>query len=66
MQGLDNMVVFLDDIIVTDKIRKDHIAKLNKGFKILLGAGLKITFEKLGSFQIKIWDIGFIIKTIII
>lgn len=58
-QGIANVVVFLDDILITGKTRQEHISNLDKVFNILERAGLKIALDKCAFFQPRISYLGF-------
>ena len=40
LQGLDGVVVYLDDILITRKRRKEHLQRLEEVLKRLQDAGL--------------------------
>ncbi|XP_064642179.1 uncharacterized protein K02A2.6-like [Lineus longissimus] len=46
LQGLDHVVVYLDDILVTGKTAQEHLANLEKVLKRLLDAGWRLREEK--------------------
>ncbi len=46
LQGLLGMLVYIDDILVTEKTRADHIAKLEAMLTRLEEAGVRLKCEK--------------------
>ncbi|XP_064622516.1 uncharacterized protein K02A2.6-like [Lineus longissimus] len=46
LQGLDHVVVYLDDILVTGKTAQEHLANLEKVLQRLLDAGWRLREEK--------------------
>lgn len=59
LQGLDGVVCFLDDILVTGKDRVEHIARLESVLSRLQDAGFKLSIEKCSFFQPKISYLGY-------
>ena len=47
-------MAYLDDILIYSKTEKKHLQKLDKAFKCLLKAGLKIKLSKCSFFKEKI------------
>ena len=61
LQGLDGVICFLDDILITGTSRQQHIITLKKVLEILQGAGLKVNKNKCLFFQDKVNYLGHII-----
>lgn len=59
LQGLDGVVCFLDDILITGRDRVEHIARLETVLSRLQNAGFKLAIEKCNFFQSKISYLGY-------
>ena len=46
LQGIPNVSIYLDDILVTGTSEEEHLATLDKVFGRLEGAGLKLKYNK--------------------
>lgn len=61
LSGLDGVLLFLDDICVTGKDKKEHSERLNQVFDRLEKAGLVLQKQKCLLFQDSISYLGFVI-----
>lgn len=61
--GLEGIVVFLDDILITGPDDKVHLERLEIALKILANAGLKLKLSKCKFFQEKIEYLGYVIDS---
>lgn len=61
LQGLDGVIVFLDDIVVTGRDRVEHLENVKKVFDRLSKAGFKLNLKKCKFFEPKITYLGHII-----
>lgn len=59
--GLDGVIVFLDDILVTGRDHSQHMERLCRVFNIIKNSGLKINLEKCSFFQKSISYLGYTI-----
>ena len=59
--GMDGVVVFLDDILITGKNDKEHLKRLELVLQKLNKAGLKVKSEKCKFFESHVEYLGFII-----
>ncbi|XP_044760766.1 uncharacterized protein LOC123318216 [Coccinella septempunctata] len=59
LQGVDGVVIFIDDIVVTGKDRAEHLERLEKVFERLQDAGFKISDNKCEFFKSKITYMGY-------
>ncbi|XP_044755016.1 uncharacterized protein LOC123313970 [Coccinella septempunctata] len=59
LQGVDGVVIFIDDIVVTGKDRAEHLERLEKVFERLQDAGFKISVNKCEFFKSKITYMGY-------
>ncbi|XP_074026021.1 uncharacterized protein K02A2.6 isoform X1 [Leptinotarsa decemlineata] len=59
LQGLDQVVNFIDDIVVTGSNSKEHLLNLEKVFQRLQNAGLTLKKSKCKFFQDSITYLGF-------
>lgn len=57
-QGLDGVIVFLDDILITGRTREEHIANVEKVLSRLAKAGLTISLEKSEFFKESVIYLG--------
>lgn len=62
LQGLDNVVAFLDDIVVTGVTTTDHLANLRKVLTRLNNSGFRLNLDKCSFFQREIKYLGHIIS----
>ena len=46
LKGIDGVVVYLDDILVTGKCQDQHLERLEEVFKRLAEAGLRLKRDK--------------------
>lgn len=61
LQGLNGVIAFLDDIVVTGKDRKEHLKNLENVFERLSKAGFKLNLKKCSFFEQRINYLGHII-----
>ncbi|XP_044764458.1 uncharacterized protein K02A2.6-like [Coccinella septempunctata] len=61
LSGLEGVVVFLDDILVTGKDEIEHLSRLREVLKILKNSGLKLSPSKCKFFQNSVEYLGYII-----
>lgn len=61
LQGIDGVVVFLDDILICGKNRKQHIERLETVLQKLANCGLKLLCDKCSFFKSKIEYLGYVI-----
>lgn len=57
--GMDNVIVFMDDILITGKNKKDHLETLEKVIEKLKEAGLTVKKEKCQFFKSSVNYLGF-------
>ncbi|KAK9872173.1 hypothetical protein WA026_016226 [Henosepilachna vigintioctopunctata] len=62
LQGLDGVIVFLDDILITGKDKSEHLIHLEQVLNILQNTGLKISKDKCSFFCDEICYLGFVIN----
>lgn len=62
LEGIEGTLVFLDDILITGKNRKEHWERLNAVLNRFKEAGLKISFDICNFFQSQISYLGYIIN----
>lgn len=62
LQGLEGVVNFLDDIIVTGRNRKEHLDNLEKVFEKLSRAGFRFNLEKCEFFKPEVTYLGHVIN----
>ena len=46
LQGIDGVVIYLNDILITGPTEKDHLKSLEEVFKCLDKAGLRVKMKK--------------------
>ncbi|CAA9997997.1 unnamed protein product [Nesidiocoris tenuis] len=46
LRGIDGVICYLDDIIITGKNREEHVLRVEKVLRRLLGSGLRVNLEK--------------------
>lgn len=61
LAGLDGVLVYLDDILITGKTKEEHRKKLHEVFRRLQCAGLVVQKEKCSFFQNSVSYLGFTI-----
>lgn len=61
LQGIPGVICFQDDILVTGRNMKEHIARLEKVFSCIKECGLKIKKEKCVFFQKSVSYLGFVL-----
>lgn len=61
LAGLDGVLVYLDDILVTGKNKSEHVKRLHEVFSRLEQAGLVLQKEKCSFFQDSVSYLGFIV-----
>lgn len=61
LTGLDGVVVFLDDILISASTRKLHVQRLENVLSILRNAGFKLSSDKCDFFCTKIKYLGHVI-----
>lgn len=61
LAGIDGVLQFLDDILVTGKTREEHVERLHEVFRRLESAGLVLRKDKCNFFQDSVSYLGFII-----
>ncbi|XP_026314449.1 LOW QUALITY PROTEIN: uncharacterized protein K02A2.6-like [Hyposmocoma kahamanoa] len=59
--GLEGVLCFLDDILISGRNRIEHLEKLKKVLQILLDAGLTLRKEKCEFFKNEITYLGYVI-----
>lgn len=61
LAGLDGVVVFLDDVLITAPNREQHVQRLSKVLNILRDSGFKLSRDKCDFFCDKIHYLGHVI-----
>lgn len=61
LTGVDGVLQFLDDILITGSSREQHLERLREVFKRLSAAGLILKREKCSFFQDSVSYLGFVI-----
>lgn len=61
MQGLDGVVCFLDDILITGKDEGEHMKRLYRVLNTFQETGLKVAKEKCSFFQDRVNYLGYVI-----
>lgn len=61
LSGIDGVLQFIDDILITGKDREEHLARLHEVFNRLEKSGLVLSKEKCSFFQDSVSYLGFII-----
>ena len=51
LQGLEGVVVYLDDILIMGRSRKEHLMHLEEVLKRLQDAGLRVKRDSAGSWK---------------
>lgn len=59
LEGLEGVIVFIDDILITGGNRKQHLDRLKNVLEKLNNAGLKISLEKCQFFMNEVSYLGF-------
>lgn len=61
-QGIENVVVFQDDILITGPTFEKHVDNLNKVLSKLEAAGLTVNKDKCKFFQKEIYYLGHVLN----
>lgn len=59
LQGIEGVIVFLDDVLITGATQEQHLERLDKVLKILQDSGLKISRSKCEFFKNTITYLGY-------
>jgi len=62
LQGIKNVINFIDDIVITGANKEEHLKNLKEVFKRLSQAGFKVNIKKSVFFQSEIRYLGHIIN----